>query len=121
MWCNPDHIDIALTKYSQTQRPVVMIFQCLVDHCDLHSFPTRRSSDLQSSASRFATPRAADAGRGRRADSLERAAANRPGRSEEHTSELQSPCNFVCRLLLIIYNCSMNVISTHTLDLRGDV
>src|SRR2546426_2970381 len=22
------------------------------------------------------------------------------GRSEEHTSELQSPCNFVCRLLL---------------------
>src|SRR2546426_2855879 len=25
---------------------------------------------------------------------------NRPGRSEEHTSELQSPCNLVCRLLL---------------------
>src|SRR2546426_3711930 len=24
----------------------------------------------------------------------------RPGRSEEHTSELQSPCNLVCRLLL---------------------
>src|SRR5256885_6573112 len=23
-----------------------------------------------------------------------------PGRSEEHTSELQSPCNLVCRLLL---------------------
>src|SRR2546426_5478333 len=23
-----------------------------------------------------------------------------PTRSEEHTSELQSPCNFVCRLLL---------------------
>src|SRR5256885_5359382 len=23
-----------------------------------------------------------------------------PGRSEEHTSELQSPCNIVCRLLL---------------------
>src|SRR2546426_3384802 len=30
-------------------------------------------------------------------------AASRPGcgwRSEEHTSELQSPCNLVCRLLL---------------------
>src|SRR5256885_6413154 len=30
-------------------------------------------------------------------------AADRPGggeRSEEHTSELQSPCNLVCRLLL---------------------
>src|SRR5256885_6396614 len=27
-------------------------------------------------------------------------AASGPGRSEEHTSELQSPCNLVCRLLL---------------------
>src|SRR2546426_5948465 len=26
--------------------------------------------------------------------------ANGDGRSEEHTSELQSPCNLVCRLLL---------------------
>src|SRR5256885_5003012 len=25
---------------------------------------------------------------------------NKPSRSEEHTSELQSPCNLVCRLLL---------------------
>src|SRR5256885_6401119 len=29
-----------------------------------------------------------------------RAAAGVPSRSEEHTSELQSPCNLVCRLLL---------------------
>src|SRR5256885_13028910 len=28
------------------------------------------------------------------------AAAIHPDRSEEHTSELQSPCNLVCRLLL---------------------
>src|SRR3989454_7280491 len=27
-------------------------------------------------------------------------AADHHGRSEEHTSELQSPCNLVCRLLL---------------------
>src|SRR5256885_7406515 len=27
-------------------------------------------------------------------------AADPPARSEEHTSELQSPCNLVCRLLL---------------------
>src|SRR5256885_7635193 len=27
-------------------------------------------------------------------------AGRRPSRSEEHTSELQSPCNLVCRLLL---------------------
>src|SRR5256885_6861413 len=32
-------------------------------------------------------------------DSLVQVAA-REGRSEEHTSELQSPCNLVCRLLL---------------------
>src|SRR5256885_12048410 len=33
---------------------------------------------------------------------LSRAArqSDRPDRSEEHTSELQSPCNLVCRLLL---------------------
>src|SRR2546426_8673534 len=29
-----------------------------------------------------------------------RPALGRAGRSEEHTSELQSPCNLVCRLLL---------------------
>src|SRR5256885_8544723 len=29
-----------------------------------------------------------------------RASPATPGRSEEHTSELQSPCNLVCRLLL---------------------
>src|SRR3989454_8092644 len=46
--------------------------------------------------------------------------ARRLGRSEEHTSELQSPCNLVCRLLLekkkknIIYKCIFDyyVIST---------
>src|SRR5256885_15513482 len=30
----------------------------------------------------------------------ERALVTLAGRSEEHTSELQSPCNLVCRLLL---------------------
>src|SRR5256885_5708212 len=43
----------------------------------------------------------------RSADALDRHATADPaagrgagGRSEEHTSELQSPCNLVCRLLL---------------------
>src|SRR5256885_4125888 len=37
----------------------------------------------------------------RRATSVRGAPSmNAPGRSEEHTSELQSPCNLVCRLLL---------------------
>src|SRR5256885_6885470 len=31
---------------------------------------------------------------------LERTPPTAHGRSEEHTSELQSPCNLVCRLLL---------------------
>src|SRR2546430_11442621 len=37
----------------------------------------------------------------------------RPGRnrSEEHTSELQSQSNLVCRLLLEKINCSLNVTS----------
>src|SRR2546426_8534252 len=33
-------------------------------------------------------------------DETARTAGFRPARSEEHTSELQSPCNLVCRLLL---------------------
>src|SRR2546426_6019291 len=36
---------------------------------------------------------------GRLPDSMHRRRAH-PLRSEEHTSELQSPCNLVCRLLL---------------------
>src|SRR5688500_7735201 len=33
----------------------------------------------------------------------DRGAVAKAGRSEEHTSELQSPCNLVCRLLLALY------------------
>src|SRR5256885_7011275 len=40
-----------------------------------------------------------DGGRNAREDGLH-LAARHIGRSEEHTSELQSPCNLVCRLLL---------------------
>src|SRR2546426_8522204 len=36
----------------------------------------------------------------RQADVLRRRLDTTPDRSEEHTSELQSPCNLVCRLLL---------------------
>src|SRR5256885_4540732 len=34
-------------------------------------------------------------------------------RSEEHTSELQSPCNLVCRLLLEKKKCHLNRYSHH--------
>src|SRR2546430_8858028 len=63
-------------------------------------FPTRRSSDLLAgrrlAAARFADQRQRLAG----AD-LERHVVDRDeARSEEHTSELQSQSNLVCRLLL---------------------
>src|SRR5256885_3748858 len=44
-------------------------------------------------------PVEADPDRGRDPDELQPGAGRQP-RSEEHTSELQSPCNIVCRLLL---------------------
>src|SRR5438477_6270646 len=64
---------------------------------DLHSFPTRRSSDLGREPSRLSA-------RLQVAQELERfqqppGEADAP-RSEEHTSELQSHVNLVCRLLL---------------------
>src|SRR5438552_5465293 len=66
-------------------------FYWSVDHRDLHSFPTRRSSDLTTSPSRSSSP----------TWSSSCARFSRPAaRSEEHTSELQSPDHLVCRLLL---------------------
>src|SRR5688500_19571169 len=87
-----------------------------------HSFPTRRSSDLHSAQEK---PKA---GKHRKKDEDDRQADDQrqqdafctiayeagsasaldqhppeeagDQRSEEHTSELQSPCNLVCRLLL---------------------
>src|SRR5256885_8660123 len=41
-------------------------------------------------------------------------------RSEEHTSELQSPCNLVCRLLLEKKKTSRNRGSPQAHPLRGD-
>src|SRR5207237_9602828 len=89
-------------------------------HRDLHSFPTRRSSDLSSARGRrrsspprppigFARPRgklsaperhtATWSGKTTSSGCTPSASAART-RSEEHTSELQSHLNLVCRLLL---------------------
>src|SRR5205807_8427674 len=66
-------------------------FYCSAHHRDLHSFPTRRSSDLPCTEPNLS-------------NTVFLASSGTPGprsaRSEEHTSELQSPCNLVCRLLL---------------------
>src|SRR5438477_1844961 len=69
-------------------------FQGYGDPRDLHSFPTRRSSDLDSGVG--ALPARVVLRRLRRRAVLGQAAV----RSEEHTSELQSHVNLVCRLLL---------------------
>src|SRR5437868_9633947 len=69
-------------------------FQPYADHRDLHSFPTRRSSDLHV-AHRPERSEAPILGKGplQPLDGGVR-------RSEEHTSELQSRFDLVCRLLL---------------------
>src|SRR5688500_19402626 len=78
---------------------------CNVYRSDLNFFPTRRSSDLQVPGAAALQHRQ----RGERSPPRrERGAAGghldlprrHADRSEEHTSELQSPCNIVCRLLL---------------------
>src|SRR5437879_9226595 len=63
----------------------------------LHSFPTRRSSDLDVACSRYKRRVTVD-----RAQVVHRIQTGLfiCSRSEEHTSELQSPMYIVCRLLL---------------------
>src|SRR5205809_5734299 len=72
----------------------IFFFYCYATHRDLHSFPTRRSSDLAdrdlavAAQGHVAVPAYTENCR----------AMN--SRSEEHTSELQSRLHLVCRLLL---------------------
>src|SRR5438445_8297868 len=83
-------------------------------HRDLHSFPTRRSSDLSGSRMRSSRPgcsalwiRPASTS----SDSWPAAAI----RSEEHTSELQSRQYLVCRLLLEKKNKQNSLLSRYRL------
>src|SRR5207248_10608288 len=69
---------------------LAQFFYCNGHHQDLHSVPTRRSSDLAASPTRPSNSRA----------SSRRCRITSARRSEEHTSELQSPYDLVCRLLL---------------------
>src|SRR5437899_9585309 len=72
-------------------------FYCYCHNRELHSFPTRRSSDLLGPLLRKPLPQA------RRPPVHHKAAFScflSRIRSEEHTSELQSLRHLVCRLLL---------------------
>src|SRR5205814_6893647 len=86
-------------------------FSSYGDHRDLHSFPTRRSSDLKtnrscrlaklaihSSSSRVKTLPEGLAGEFSTIARVRSVTVR--SRSEEHTSELQSLRHLVCRLLL---------------------
>src|SRR5207244_13538357 len=88
--CSPSHSYVFLVHYSAPHRA-------------LHSFPTRRSSDLRQAripveAGDRLVSDANDSHQSGRPDGDE-LHLDRP-RSEEHTSELQSPDHLVCRLLL---------------------
>src|SRR5690606_41333748 len=95
-----------------------LLFSYVADHLILHSFPTRRSSDLKtvtifprpgtpkrrtSASASILSAKKASLRRARSACFSDRKfgfVACAPYRSEEHTSELQSRENLVCRLLL---------------------
>src|SRR5947209_17194844 len=81
---------------------LLFFFYSSGDHRDLHSFPTRRSSDLQLQGQRRHHRRLCCASAGaRHPRKLGALGLSRCGRrSEEHTSELQSRQYLVCRLLL---------------------
>src|SRR5438132_2063130 len=78
-----------------SQEVLMFFFQKYGDHRDLHSFPTRRSSDLASAPAHLGNVRVAD-----RAVHEPPELQMHDTRSEEHTSELQSHSDLVCRLLL---------------------
>src|SRR5690606_41613010 len=84
--------------YSLTRRHIVFL-NVYHSHLALLSFPTRRSSDLRTRRPpRGSAPDGTAPPRGRGPPGG--GPARSRDRSEEHTSELQSRENLVCRLLL---------------------
>src|SRR5207248_11115854 len=101
-------VSIYCTALFPISSPLIFFFQGSRDPLALHSFPTRRSSDLRPSDRAGVWVQRGQRSRDlhdarRRARKIQRYRS--PGqaidiRSEEHTSELQSPYDLVCRLLL---------------------
>src|SRR5438105_10189543 len=92
-----------LVSSSSAIASLFFFFHRSAPHRYLHSFPTRRSSDLDSIAVDIARMIDHDAA-GELWDRYKRGERNvftrKLYRSEEHTSELQSRVDLVCRLLL---------------------
>src|SRR5699024_11384376 len=96
---------IAVSLHSSYLCFMIFFSSSYVLHRDLHSFPTRRSSDLTrltaaSTASTSPIPSRTATWSNFFIRALSCAARPYLGRSEEHTSELQSRFDLVCRLLL---------------------
>src|SRR5438034_11283192 len=95
---------ISYTQFYALLHP--FYFSSSADHRYLHSFPTRRSSDLQFHAQRVVLQRVAAKIEAVHPGSMSKGPPPRSSsvsyasRSEEHTSELQSHSDLVCRLLL---------------------
>src|SRR5699024_12592178 len=101
-------LSVALSYAPARVRSFLFFFYSYRAHRDLHSFPTRRSSDLHSTSVRASmSPKNAREIFSQRLfiPRVLRAYSRTPvlkslWRSEEHTSELQSRFDLVCRLLL---------------------
>src|SRR5690606_41829592 len=101
----PPHFSITSAAPPCPSVSSFLFFPCHAPHPDLHSFPTRRSSDLKIKSeaavfgfhSRFVFSAGTKIGFRFRTTPI--VGCEIP-RSEEHTSELQSRENLVCRLLL---------------------
>src|SRR5699024_12714131 len=103
-----------ITSLMPSSSYLPFFFHSVVAHPDLHSFPTRRSSDLAKLHRCYEQPGGCGGSAGRDDGSADNGSKRgRPGggtgspdawgdrkRSEEHTSELQSRFDLVCRLLL---------------------
>src|SRR5205085_6575778 len=104
------------TMSASLYRSLQFFLQSYGHHPYLHSFPTRRSSDLLGAAVLW------QCGAGMEVVDLDRGVgflddvAGRGLRSEEHTSELQSQSNLVCRLLLEKKNTSPSAFRSSSVD-----
>src|SRR5436190_1724931 len=113
-----NHVGPAYANYTAS----IFIFKAYLHHQDLHSFPTRRSSDLTMFPLRVGIECvdgviAATTPKGVYSSNVIPWSQQR-SRSEEHTSELQSHSDVVCRLLLVKIN-DLDTGGEQTVDVAG--